>query len=397
MNCMNKLKQGKDKQLNAIKRYSAPLLRLLSFKGLLIMKLSIILLIATGLQVAAKPGEAQTVTLSGNNIRLGKIFKEIRKQTNYQFFYKDEYLQSAKPVDIHVKDVPLKNALDICFRDQPLSYSILNNKIIVVKEKPLQYENIPPIMKIEDNPVSGTVTDAETKRPLTGVSIQVRGTSTGAITDAEGKFSLEVPPGAVLIISSIGYNTQEISVNGRSLINIALSASATSLRQLVVTALGLTQEKRTLSYSTQTVDAKPLTEARSTNFINSLEGKVPGLQISESGAGLGAPSRVTLRGNRSINGGNEPLYVIDGVPVLGSPQSLNADNIASITVLPGANAAALYGSAAANGVIVITTKKGTAQGVKVFLNNTFMFRQADLGIPFQNEYGQGANGVYSSG
>lgn len=394
---MNKLKQGKDKQLNAIKRYSAPLLRLLSFKGLLIMKLSIILLIATGLQVAAKPGEAQTVTLSGNNIRLGKIFKEIRKQTNYQFFYKDEYLQSAKPVDIHVKDVPLKNALDICFRDQPLSYSILNNKIIVVKEKPLQYENIPPIMKIEDNPVSGTVTDAETKRPLTGVSIQVRGTSTGAITDAGGNFSLEVPPGAVLIISSIGYNTQEISVNGRSLINIALSASATSLRQLVVTALGLTQQKRTLSYSTQTVDAKPLTEARSTNFINSLEGKVPGLQISESGAGLGAPSRVTLRGNRSISGGNEPLYVIDGVPVLGSPQSLNADNIASITVLPGANAAALYGSAAANGVIVITTKKGTAQGVKVFLNNTFMFRQADLGIPFQNEYGQGANGVYSSG
>lgn len=394
---MNKLKQCKDKQLNTIKRYSAPLLRLLSFKSLLIMKLSIILLIATGLQVAAKPGEAQTVTLSGNNVRLGKIFKEIRKQTDYQFFYKDEYLQNAKPVDIHVRNVSVKEALDICFRGQPLSYSILNNKVIVVKENPTIEEGISQLENITQTPVSGIVTDAATKRPLTGVSIQVKGSTTGAITDAEGKFSLDVPPGAVLVISSIGYNTQEISVNGRSHINITLSPSATSLRQLVVTALGIKQEERTLSYITQEVKTGPLTEARSTNPINSLEGKVPGLEISQTGAGVGAPSRVTLRGNRSISGDNQPLYVIDGVPTLGTPQFLDVDNIESINVLQGANAAALYGSDAQNGAIIITTKKGSSGGIKVSLNNTFMFRQPDLSIPFQNEYGQGVNGQYQKG
>ncbi|MGH2643201.1 MAG: SusC/RagA family TonB-linked outer membrane protein, partial [Chitinophagaceae bacterium] len=394
---MNKLKLYKGRQFHAIKRYGNSIFRLLSLKNLLVMKLVIILLIASGLQVAAKPGDAQTVTLSGNNIRLGRIFKEIRKQTDYQFFYKDEYLKFAKPVDIHVTNVSVKEALDICFRDQPLSYSILNNKIIVVKEGTLPDKNIPPLTKIEDNPVSGTVTDAATKRPLVGVSIQVKGTTQGAITDAAGKFSLDVPDGAVLIISSIGYNTQEIAVNGRQVINIVLSSSAMSLRQLVVTALGIKQEERTLSYITQEVKTGPLTEARSTNPINSLEGEVPGLEISQTGAGVGAPSRVTLRGNRSISGDNQPLYVIDGVPVLGTPQFLNVDNIASINVLQGANAAALYGSDAQNGAIIITTKKGSSEGIKVSLNNTFMLRQPDISIPFQNEYGQGVNGQYQKG
>ncbi|TAN13376.1 MAG: SusC/RagA family TonB-linked outer membrane protein [Chitinophagaceae bacterium] len=394
---MNKLKLYKGRQFHAIKKAGNSVFRLFSLKNLLVMKLVIILLIASCLQVAAKPGEAQTVTLSGNNIRLGRIFKEIRKQTDYQFFYKDEYLKFAKPVDIHVTNVSVKEALDICFRDQPLSYSILNNKIIVVKEGSLPDKNIPPLTKIENNPVSGTVTDAATKRPLTGVSIQVKGSTMGAITDAAGNFSLNVPDGAVLIISSIGYNTQEIAVNGRSLINIELSPSATSLRQLVVTALGIKQEERTLSYATQGIKTGPLTEARSTNIINSLYGKVAGMEISQTGAGVGTPARVTLRGNTSINGDSQPLYVIDGVPVLGTPQFLNADNIASINVLKGANAAALYGSSAANGAIIITTKTGSGEGVKVWLNNTFMFRQADLSIPFQNEYGQGANGQYQSG
>jgi len=169
------------------------------------------------------------------------------------------------------------------------------------------------------------------------------------------------------------------------------------LNQIVVTALGIRQERRALSYATQSVAPEQLTEARELNVINSLEGKVAGLQISQSGGGVGSTSRVTLRGNRSISGDSQPLYIIDGVPTLGAPEDLDPDDIASIDILKGSNAAALYGSDAQNGAIIIATKKGKPNQVHISLNNTAMLQQADLGRNFQNVYGQGTAGVYQSG
>lgn len=271
------------------------------------------------------------------------------------------------------------------------SYGVLdrndkNKKILQKKFRQLEFA------------VNGTVTDSKTGDALPGVDVIVKGTSNGTATDKNGKYSLSVANSTdTLIFSYIGYKTQVLPIDRRHLINVSLTSSTIQGQEMVVTALGVKQQKSTLSYTSQSVKAEPLTEARSLNVVNSLEGKVAGLSISQTGGGVGAASRVVLRGNRSISGDSQPLYVVDGVPVLGYPQYLSPDDIASINVLKGANAAALYGSDAQNGVIIIDTKKGVPGQVHVSLNNTFMVKNADLGIPFQNVYGQGTGGVYQSG
>jgi TonB-linked SusC/RagA family outer membrane protein len=243
--------------------------------------------------------------------------------------------------------------------------------------------------------VSGTVADAQTGNPLPGVNILIVGTSTGAATDAKGHYSINVPSlQDTLRFSFIGYKRKTVPIDGRTRIDIKMKSHVISGQQVVVTALGVKQQERSLAYNTKQVSTKEITEVKAPNLINSLEGKVAGLSISQSGGGLGAPSRVTLRGNRSINGNNQPLYVIDGVPTLGKPEYLTSDKIASINVIKGANGAALYGSAAQNGAIIITTKKGQQGKPEVSFNNTFMLNQAVLNYPLQNVYGQGSGGVY---
>ncbi|HEX5555788.1 MAG TPA: SusC/RagA family TonB-linked outer membrane protein [Chitinophagaceae bacterium] len=363
------------------------------------MRISIFLTLACVVNVYATGySQGNKLTLSLNDVKLSQVFSIIQQQTDYQFLYNDEDVEKAPSVSVSVKEATVPQILAICFKNYPLRYRIVN-KTVVVLPGLMEAVKLPIPVKIEmpQFEVRGKVTD-QSGGSLAGVSIALKGTQTGTITDAEGSYSLTLPDGnGTLVFSYIGYTQREVPVNGRSVINVSLAASATSLNQLVVTALGIKQEKRTLSYITQNVNTESLTQARELNVVNSLEGKVAGLNISQSGSGVGAPSRVTLRGNRSINGDSQPLYVIDGVPVLGYPQYLNSDNIASLNVLKGANAAALYGSDAQNGAIIITTKQGQPGGIKVSLNNTFMFQQADLSIPFQNEYAQGTGGVYQKG
>jgi TonB-linked SusC/RagA family outer membrane protein len=243
--------------------------------------------------------------------------------------------------------------------------------------------------------VTGDVTDAQTGEPLAGVNILVIGTSSGTATDAKGHYSLSVPSlQDSLRFSFIGYQTKRILIDGRSTINVALKSKVISGQQLVVTALGIKQQKRELAYSAQEVKTQPLTVNPTINLVNSLEGIVPGLSVSQSGGGIGSPSRVILRGNRSISGNNKPLYIIDGIPTLGNPRYLTSNNIASINVIKGPNGAALYGADAQNGAIIITTKKGGNNGLKVSLNNSFIFNRAIVALPYQNKYGRGANGQF---
>ncbi len=340
----------------------------------------------------------EKLTLNLKNVKLSQIFYIIQQETDYQFLYNVEDVQNAPLVSISVKDATVPQILSGCFKDYPLNYRI-ENKTVVVLSEPARKLKISEPLQVEEIQfgVSGKVV-AETGEPLTGVSITLKGTQTGTITDANGNYSLTIPDGrGVLVFSYVGYTQQEVAVGGRSVINVSLSLSAGSMEQLVITALGISQAKRSLSYVTQSVNAESLTQARDFNLVNSLQGKVAGLNISGSGSGVGAPTRVTLRGNRSISGDSQPLYIIDGVPVLGYPQYLTPDNIASMDVLKGANAAALYGSDAQNGAIIITTKKGEGSGIKVSLNSNITFQQADLSIPFQNEYGQGNNGIFQKG
>ena len=240
--------------------------------------------------------------------------------------------------------------------------------------------------------VSGTITGTDGV-PLIGVNILEKGTSNGTVTDVDGNYSITVPSDATLIISYTGFTTREIAVAGQSSIDITLSEGV-DLSEVVVTALGISREQKSLSYSAQTVTTDELSQARDLNVINGLSGKVAGLSIARSGSGVGAPSRVILRGNRSLAGNSQPLYVVDGVPILGDITDINPDDIESISVLKGANAAALYGNRAQNGAIIMTTKKGT-EGFKVSVNSTYMAESPLILRNYQTQYGQGNGGQYS--
>ena len=243
--------------------------------------------------------------------------------------------------------------------------------------------------------VSGTVTDAGTGEPMGGVTVQIQGTTAGSFTGPDGRYTVSVPgDDATLVFSFLGFQTQDVAVNGRTTINVSMVEAALSTDEVVITALGIEREKKSLTYSVQDVSTEELAEARSLNVVNSISGKVAGISISRSGQGVGSPSRVILRGNRSIAGDSQPLYIVDGVPIDGDLTNVNPDDIESISVLKGPNAAALYGNRANNGAIIVTTKSGT-RGFNVTLSTTLMAEVPIFLREYQNEFGQGNSGQYS--
>lgn len=263
----------------------------------------------------------------------------------------------------------------------------------------------------QEKTVTGVVTSADDGTPLAGVNVFIAGTKDGTATDDGGKYSINVSSSASLSFQFIGYQSQTIAVGEQTAINVSLTAETTDLGEVVVTALGIERQAKSLTYSAQVIGGDDLNEAKETNMINSLQGKVAGVTISKSATGPGGSSRVVLRGNRSITGGNQPLYIIDGVPMNsgsrasgsgsfggrdggGGISMINPDNIESMTVLKGASAAALYGSAGQNGAIVITTKSGKEGKLSLEYNGGMTFDQA-ISLPeYQYEYGQGSGGEY---
>ena len=275
---------------------------------------------------------------------------------------------------IVVKDSPLKKVLDECFRGQPLTYTIIE-KTVVIKKK-IQQAVVPvsnAALVIEETEaqeaphdiVRGRVT-TETGQPVSGVTVQIKNTSTATSTDNDGRFAIDCPPNAVLVFSSIGFATQEVQVSSRTEINIVMTGEARSLNEVVVTALGIKREAKRLGYSTATVNTDQLTTNRTTNVGNSLQGKVAGLNVSPPAGGPGSSSKIRIRGQSSFGGNNSPLIVVNGIPInnsnisaggangngTGNPtggssdqgdglQSINQDDIETMTVLTGAAAAAL--------------------------------------------------------
>lgn len=249
----------------------------------------------------------------------------------------------------------------------------------------------------QEKTVTGTVTSAVDGTPLPGVNVLVQGTTNGTQTDFDGNYTIDAVEGDVLVFSYIGTSTQNISVGSQSTVDVVLVEDASQLDEVVVTALGIKRQKKSLSYATQGVDSDDLTQARSVNVVNGLSGKVAGLSVTTGSNGVGSASKVLLRGNRSINGSSQPLYVVDGILLNGDISNISPDDIQDISVLKGANAAALYGSRAQNGAIIVTTKSG--QGAREGVSTTLGFT-SDIASPihllnFQNEYGQGSAGVYS--
>ncbi len=262
--------------------------------------------------------------------------------------------------------------------------------------------------------VTGKVSDADGKG-IENISVQVKGTTTGTATNASGEYSINAASNAVLVFSSVGYTSQEVSVAGRSVVNIVLINNNKDLGEVVVTALGISKQARGLGYATSNVKAEELTVNRTANPLNALQGKVAGVNISSLGTGPGGSSKIRIRGQSSISGQNNPLIVINGVPVDNTNfndnavsvkgggsysdggdglSSINPDDIESMTILKGAPAAALYGSRAKDGVIMVTTKtKGKGKGIGVTYNLNYTGETPLDYTDYQNEYGQGEGGV----
>ena len=327
-------------------------------KTLLIMKVTTILFLLTCLQVTAKEGYSQKITLSQNNVSLKAIFKEIENQSDYQFFYKEKLLKETKNVNIKVVNASIDEVLAICLHDQSLTYSLID-KIVVIKKQPpvinTPADPLPPPPAIE---VRGLVVSDSTGLPLTGASVKLKGTTTGTYTDSSGSFVLRVPDaGAVLVISSIGYDPREIRVTKAGMIRISLKVAAVKLADIVVVGY-TTQEKRKLTSAVVTVSGEELTKRVATDPTSLLQGELPGLSVIQNSAEPGNEEiQLRVRGVGTFSGaGTNPLIIVDGLP--GNLSVINPNDLESVTVLKDAASAAIYGSRGANGVVVIKTKKG---------------------------------------
>ena len=369
------------------------------------MKLTAFLIVFGCIHVFAD-GYAQKITLSEKNASIEKVLRQVKKQSGYIIWYESSLVKDLRNVTISLNEVTVRQALDALLKDQNLTYSIIENTV-VIKKKPKQEDS--PLINQAPEPIeetaaplrmiTGTISD-EKGYGLPGASILVKGTTTGTTSNADGKFSLTVPDNAsILVVSFVGYVSQEIPIGSRTVIDVSLTPDINALSDVVVTALGIEKSKRSLSYATEKVDMEGITSVRDVNLGNALAGKIAGVSITASSgaAGVQGDPRIIIRGNRSINGNNQPLIVVDGVPYStggGGLQNINPDDVESMNVLKGPAAAALYGSSANNGVILVTTKKGKSGQAKVDVNSVTTLDIPYLYPKFQNEYGQGANGLF---
>ncbi len=317
-----------------------------------IMKLTFILLTAALMNVHAS-GFSQKVTYSGENVQLETVFSTIKKQTGFGFFYKQGLLKDSKPVTINVVDAELSEVLKFVFKDQPLDYTINNETILVSKRNNPVERIIAPMIQ-----VGGIVID-KNGEALIGVSVKIKGTTMGVSTDINGHFSINIPDGSnVLVFSYIGFITKEVSIDGRSTVDVQLIPSPESIQEVIVVGYG-TQRKSDLTGAISSVTAKEIQGQAFSNINQALQGKVAGAEFTTTSGEPGAAVQIRVRGQGTF-GKSGPLYVVDGVPIGGEIiNSINPNDIESINVLKDASASAIYGSRAANGVILITTKMGS--------------------------------------
>lgn len=349
------------------------------------------------------PVKAQTarITLDMSDVSLEQVMNEIKKQTRYLFVNQDVEDTNQK-VSIKVANASITAVLDQLFSQTDVSYHIDKMSIFIFdKKKAAEKKSVL---------IRGSVTD-NSGNPIIGASVFIEGTDVGTITDLNGAFSLQVPSpttSARLIVRFLSYETMILPVGNRTSFIITLKESVTELDQVVVTALGIKREQKALSYNVQQVKPTDITTVKDANFINSLAGKVAGVTINTSSSGVGGASKVILRGNKSIAQSSNVLYVIDGIPMQNfgggggtefdsrgmteSIADINPEDIESMSVLTGAAAAALYGSNAANGAIMITTKEGLSGTLKVTFSSNFEFLNPFILPDFQNYYSTGSNG-----
>ncbi|SDD38617.1 TonB-linked outer membrane protein, SusC/RagA family [Mucilaginibacter pineti] len=356
------------------------------------MKLTTFLLIIALMQASAK-GYGQSINLNEKNVAVEAVFHSIEKQTGYVFFYDIATIRNLR-VSIHAQNASINDVLDNYFKDLPLSFNVVDQKNIVVKNKSESlFSKIVNLITIPYT-ITGKVTD-ENGKPLPGVTIVDSKGKRNTVSDETGFYSMSVEKGDIVVFRFIGYKNKEVTITSQDVLNVTMQIDLSNLNQVVVVGYGSTR-KKDLTGAVSTVDTKTIEDVPFTTIDNALAGKAAGVQVTKSDGTPGGAVRIRIRGSSSILGGNDPLYVIDGVPVqvqssfktpgydVGSPVGndvtaaggvnaglstafvnglnslggLNTDDIESISILKDASSTAIYGSKAANGVVIITTKRG---------------------------------------
>ncbi|KAA0994200.1 SusC/RagA family TonB-linked outer membrane protein [Dyadobacter sp. UC 10] len=362
----------------------------------------------------------QRITIQVNNQDMKTVLSRLNKLTQVRFTYNSSLIKAQRRVSINAVEKPLGDVLNELFRPINVTYKIEGKQIVLIKNSPEPGSHLIEVTAPSaiDRTVTGKVSD-EKGQPLPGVSIVVKGLKTGTATNTEGNFEINVPDsGGILIFSYVGYSPQEITLGSQSAYDVTMQPDVRNLEMVVVTALGIKRDAKKLGYSTATIDTEEITTNRTTNLGNSLQGKVAGLNVTPPASGPGGSTKIRIRGQSSFGGNNSPLIIVNGVPInnssvsaggsngngTGNPtggssdagdglQSINQDDIESMTVLKGAAAAALYGFRAKDGAIIITTKSGSkTTGIGVEINSNFQAQEALDYTDFQYEYGQGEFG-----
>lgn len=354
------------------------------------------------LQTAAFAQNNVTITIKKKNITLQEALREVEKQSDYLIAFNESKLEKTKRVNLNINAESLDKTLASILSGTGLSYKIKDKYIMIIPQSKVE---------VESKKLSGIVKD-DKGDPLIGVNVSFKGSPTGTVTGLDGRFSILAAKGNIIEFSYVGYTTQYITVGDASSLTVVLEEDAKALDEVVVTALGIKRAEKALSYSVQQVKSDAINDVKDANFVNGLTGKVAGVSINRSSSGIGGATRVVMRGAKSIVGNNNVLYVVDGMPI-GNPSKgeinndystpgggegisdFNPEDIESLSILTGPAAAALYGSSAANGVILINTKKGQEGKLKISISNNTEFMTPYVMPEFQNRYGN-AKGSYKS-
>ncbi|CAG4993980.1 TonB-dependent receptor P39 [Dyadobacter sp. CECT 9275] len=374
----------------------------------------------------AHSGKAQEylnrrLSVQAENREIKKVLADIEKETDVRFVYSSNVISASKKVTLLANNSTLEEVLNRLFKPLKVKYELAGRKIILSAAAPGPDHGVIPVTTKTDilgaiRNISGKVTD-ERGVALPGVNIIVKGTQRGTTTNADGIFQIELQNGDnVLLLSFVGFQSKEVTVGNESNLTVSLAPESKALEEVVVTALGIKKSAKSLGYATATVAKEEMTVNRTANFMNALQGKMAGVNITSLGSGPAGTSKIRIRGQSSFGGNNSPLIVVNGVPIdntnfgakgdagdKGSNRtsdsgdglsSINPDNIESMTVLKGAAASALYGSRAKDGVIMITTKtSGNGVGIGIEYNSNFTTETPLDYTDYQYEYGQGENGL----
>ena len=341
-----------------------------------IMRITLFLILISAFEIYATESYSQKTILSLNvqEKSLEEALDEIEQASEFYFLYSEKLVDTKRVVSINVKEAKIEKVLDDLFSDTEIKYQIIDRKILLAPE------SIEEILQ-DTKSVNGVIKDV-TGNTLPGVTVVIKGKTQGTITNINGEYIIDnTLPSDTLVFSFIGMNTQEIAINSRSVINVVMEESTIGLKEVIAVGYG-TQSKRTITGSIQSVGSEDLADMPVTTTAQKLQGKLSGVQITQTTGKPGEGMKVRVRGQASLTAGNDPLYVVDGFPIIGDISSINPNEIESISVLKDASSAALYGSRAANGVVLVTTKHGKPGKKSISISSTYGWQAVpDRGRP----------------